>query len=71
LNFALEYSIGGVQENQDRPEFNATHQVLVYADYVNLLAENISTIKWHIEKFSPQRTSWGDVWKSADVNTWT
>jgi hypothetical protein len=45
LNFALEYSIGGVQENQDRPEFNATHQVLVYADYVNLLAENISTIK--------------------------
>jgi hypothetical protein len=45
FNFALEYTIRRVQENQLRVQFNWAHQLLVYADDVNLLRDNINTIK--------------------------
>jgi hypothetical protein len=32
-----------VQENRAGLKLNGTHQVLVYADYVNLLGDNIDT----------------------------
>jgi hypothetical protein len=47
--FALEYAIRKVQENQVGFKLNGTHQLLVYADDVNLLGDKIDSIQKNME----------------------
>ena len=49
LNFALEYDIRRVQVNQVGLKLNGTHQILAYADDVNILGGSMHTLKENAE----------------------
>ena len=49
FNFALEYAIRRVQINQDGLKLNGTHQLLAYADDVNILGGSVHTVKENAE----------------------
>ena len=45
FSFALEYAIRKVQETNSVLDMSGTHQVLAYADGVNLIGNEIRTIE--------------------------
>jgi hypothetical protein len=49
FNFALEYAIRRVQVNQDGLKWNGTHQLLAYADDVNILGGSVHTVEENAE----------------------
>jgi len=49
FNFALEYAIRRAQVNQDGFKLNGTHQLLAYADDVNILGGSVHTVKENVE----------------------
>jgi len=51
FNTALEYDIRKFQVNHDGLKLNGTHQLLVYADAVNILGGSVHTIKKNTDAF--------------------
>jgi len=49
VNFSIEYTIRRVQVNQDGLKLNGTHQLLAYADDVNILKGSIHTLTENAE----------------------
>jgi hypothetical protein len=49
FNCALEYAITRVQVNQDSLKLDGTHQLMVYADYVNILGGSVHSMKENAE----------------------
>jgi hypothetical protein len=44
FNCALEYAIRRVQVNQDGLKLDGTHQLMIYADNVNILGGSVHTM---------------------------
>ena len=51
FNSALEYAIRRVQENRIGLELNGKHQLLLNADDVNMLEENLQNVRENAEIF--------------------
>jgi hypothetical protein len=49
FNFVSEYAIRSIQEDQEGLKFNGTRQFFTYADNVNIVEENIDSIKKNTE----------------------
>jgi hypothetical protein len=64
-NFALEYIIRNIQENQEGMELNGTHQLLFYADDVNVMDEHIKTGRRNTEAVLEPRS------REVGLNMWS
>ena len=70
FNFALEYAIRRVQVNQDGLKLNGTHQLLAYADDVNILSGSIHTVKENAEALVVATEEIGLEVNADKTNTW-
>jgi len=70
FNFALEYAIRRVQANQDGLKLNGTHQLLVYADDINILGGSVHTLKENAEALVVASKETG-LEINADKSTWS
>jgi hypothetical protein len=64
FNFALEYAIRKVQENQVKLKLNGTHHLLAYAEDANLSGDTINTVKKNTETLIDARKEIGLECKS-------
>jgi hypothetical protein len=58
FNFALEYAIRRFQANQEGLKLNGTHQLLVYADIINILGGSVHAIKKNTEALEVASKDW-------------
>jgi hypothetical protein len=49
FNFSLDYAIRRVRINQNGLKLKGKHQLVLYADYVNIMGGSVHTIKNNIE----------------------
>jgi hypothetical protein len=49
FHFALEYTIRRGQVNEDGFKINGTHELLVYAEGVNILVGSVHTMRKNVE----------------------
>ena len=71
FNFVLDYTIKKVQVNQDDLKSNGTHQLLVYANDINILCESVHTIKKNIEALPVGSKEFGLEVNADKINTWS
>jgi hypothetical protein len=71
FNFALEYSIRRVQANQGGLKLNSTHQLLVYADDVNILGGSVHSIKNNTEDLVIASKEVGLELNAEKVSIWS
>jgi len=66
------YGIRRVQVNQDGLKLNGTHQLLVYADDVNMLRGSVHTIKENVEALVVASKETGlEVKMRVEPSTWS
>jgi len=71
FNFALEYAIKRVQVNQDGLKLNGTHQLLVYADDVNISGGSVYIIKENTEALIVASKDTGLEVTADKLSTWS
>ena len=71
FNFASVYAIRRVQVNQDGLKLNGTHQLLAYADDVDILRGSIHTLKENAEAVVAATGEIGLEVRAEKLSTWS
>ena len=71
FNFAIECAIRRDHVNQNGLKWNGAHQLLVYADDVNMLGRSIHTIKKNTEALVLANQEIILTVKADKTNTWS